>query len=294
MADRRSHHSGAVAAARRSAPRASFAFAGACPSPCPACRPRPRLAVVAACVWRRARAASTRAPKPRCARRSFASSARPSRTTSGSSGASLDGSRFERVRFVGRRIARAGAPVVDRLELDLQGVVVDRAAKALTAVADTPRRACSLKGADLAVPALQPWLAEPVRHASAARPNRHRRHAAHRRHRPGDRRRRRAAGPAGRRRRAAAPDDRSHSPRARRTPAAAAGHRRARDQSDLRRRRARPLPARLDAVEVGGDDTIRIAASGSRLPRQRLRLPALAGGGYSTATTIICTRSMPL
>ena len=28
-----------------------------------------------------------------------------------------------------------------------------------------------------------------------------------------------------------------------------------------------PLPARLDAVEVGADDTIRIAASGSRIPR---------------------------
>ena len=28
-----------------------------------------------------------------------------------------------------------------------------------------------------------------------------------------------------------------------------------------------PLPARLDAVEVGGDDTIRIAGSGSRLPQ---------------------------
>ena len=28
-----------------------------------------------------------------------------------------------------------------------------------------------------------------------------------------------------------------------------------------------PLPARLDAVEVGADDTIRIAASGSRFPQ---------------------------
>ena len=53
------------------------------------------------------------------------------------SGASLGGSRFERVRFVGHRIARADAPVLDRLELDLQGVVVDRAAKSLTAVAAT-------------------------------------------------------------------------------------------------------------------------------------------------------------
>jgi hypothetical protein len=66
------------------------------------------------------------------------------------SGASLDGSRFERVRFVGRRVARADAPVLDRLELDLQGVVVDRAAKSLTAVAAT-RVELQLKGADLAV-----------------------------------------------------------------------------------------------------------------------------------------------
>ena len=75
------------------------------------------------------------------------------------SGANLDGSRFERVRFVGRRIARADAPVLDRLELDLHGVVVDRAAKSLTAVAAT-RVELQLKGADLAV-FLRRWLTEP-------------------------------------------------------------------------------------------------------------------------------------
>ncbi|HSC62097.1 MAG TPA: hypothetical protein VLD35_00565, partial [Caldimonas sp.] len=75
------------------------------------------------------------------------------------SGASVDGSLFERVGFVGRRIARAGAPVLDRLELDLQGVVVDRAAKSLTAVA-AARVELQLKGADLAE-FLGRWLAEP-------------------------------------------------------------------------------------------------------------------------------------
>jgi len=75
------------------------------------------------------------------------------------SGASLDGSRFERVRFVGRRIARPDAPVLDRLELDLQDVVVDRAAKSLAAVAAT-RVALQLKGTDLAV-FLRRWLGEP-------------------------------------------------------------------------------------------------------------------------------------
>jgi hypothetical protein len=49
--------------------------------------------------------------------------------------------------------------VLDRLELDLQGVVVDRAAKSLTAVAAT-RVELQLKGADLAV-FLSRWLAEP-------------------------------------------------------------------------------------------------------------------------------------
>ena len=71
------------------------------------------------------------APKPRCATRCCVSSAPPSRMTFASR-ASVDGNRFEHVRFVGRRIARAHAPVLDRLELDLKGVVVDREAKALT------------------------------------------------------------------------------------------------------------------------------------------------------------------
>ena len=51
------------------------------------------------------------------------------------SGASLDATRFERVRFVGTRIARARTPVLDRLELELRGVAIDRGEKRLTALA---------------------------------------------------------------------------------------------------------------------------------------------------------------
>ncbi|MEO5845898.1 MAG: LmeA family phospholipid-binding protein [Caldimonas sp.] len=77
------------------------------------------------------------------------------------SGASLDGSRFERVRFVGRRTARANAPVIDRLELDLQGVVVDRSEKRLTAVAAT-RAELHLRGGDLAEYLRKSaWIADP-------------------------------------------------------------------------------------------------------------------------------------
>lgn len=75
-------------------------------------------------------------------------------------GASVDGTRFERVRFIGRRISRANTPVLDRLELDLQGVVVDRAAKSLAAVAAT-RVELQLRGTDLAM-FLGRWLGEPV------------------------------------------------------------------------------------------------------------------------------------
>ena len=76
-------------------------------------------------------------------------------------GASADGTRFEQVRFVGRRIARANAPVVDRLELDLHGVVVDRREKVLTAVGATHAE-LRLRGADLADYLRQSgWIADP-------------------------------------------------------------------------------------------------------------------------------------
>ena len=180
------------------------------------------------------------------------------------SGASVDGSRIEHVRFVGRRIARADAPVLDRLELDLHGVVVDRAAKSLTAVAAT-RVELQLKGADLAV-FLGRWLGEP--------------------------------------RVTLAPPDRiavAGTPRIGGIALGGAGGAELQgrligngtqlflmmDRIRLGRGEApalarvvverainpildvaeRPLPARLDAVEVGSDDTIRIAASGSRLPQ---------------------------
>jgi hypothetical protein len=51
------------------------------------------------------------------------------------SGASVDATRFERVRFVGTRIVRERAPVLDRLELELRGVAIDRQEKRLTALA---------------------------------------------------------------------------------------------------------------------------------------------------------------
>lgn len=77
-------------------------------------------------------------------------------------GASLDGSRFEHVRFVGRRIARANAPLLDRLELDLRGVVVDRAAKSLTAVASS-RAELRVRGDDLAAYLRRSeWIADPL------------------------------------------------------------------------------------------------------------------------------------
>ena len=76
------------------------------------------------------------------------------------SGASLDGTRFDRVHLVGTRIARPQAPVLDRLDLELTGVVVDRAEKKLSAVA-TSRAELQLRGADLA-DYLRRWLADPV------------------------------------------------------------------------------------------------------------------------------------
>jgi len=180
------------------------------------------------------------------------------------SGASLDGSRFERVRFVGRRIARPDAPVLDRLELDLQGVVVDRAAKSLTAVAAT-RVALQLKGTDLAV-FLRRWLGEPQ--ITLAPPDRI---AVVGTPRIGGI----ALGGAGgaelqgrligngtqlflmmdriRLGRGEAP-----------ALARVVVERAINPIFDVAEA---PLPARLDAVEVGADDTIRIAASGSRLPR---------------------------
>ncbi|MDQ6640668.1 MAG: DUF2993 domain-containing protein [Pseudomonadota bacterium] len=78
------------------------------------------------------------------------------------SGASLDGSRFEHVRFVGRRIARADTPVLDRLELELQGVVVDRQEKRLMAVAAS-RAELRLRGSDLAeFLRRRGWIADPA------------------------------------------------------------------------------------------------------------------------------------
>jgi hypothetical protein len=63
-------------------------------------------------------------------------------------GASIDASRFERVHVVGKRLARERAPVIDRVELELQGVVVDRAQKRLLALTDS-RGELHVRAADL-------------------------------------------------------------------------------------------------------------------------------------------------
>ena len=180
------------------------------------------------------------------------------------SGASLDGSRFERVRFVGRRVARADAPVLDRLELDLQGVVVDRAAKALTAVAAT-RVELQLKGADLAV-FLRRWLAEPQ--VTLAPPDRV---AVVGTPRIGGIALGGAGGAelqgrlVGTGAQLFLTIDRIRLGRGEAPPLARVVIERA--INPIFDVAEAPLPARLDAVEVGADDTIRIAASGSRLPQ---------------------------
>jgi len=181
-------------------------------------------------------------------------------------GASLDGSRFERVRFVGRRIARTSAPVVDRLELDLRGVVVDRREKALTAVEATHAE-LRLRGADLAEYLRQRgWIADPSvvfsapdRIAIAGTP--------------------RLAGIAlaigdgaefQGRVFASGSQLRLGVDRVRIGPSTAAPLLRAvieRAINPLLDVSAYPLPARIDAVDAG-DDGLRIVASGSRLPAQ--------------------------
>jgi len=180
------------------------------------------------------------------------------------SGANLDGSRFDRVRFVGRRIARADAPVLDRLELDLQGVVVDRAAKSLTAVATT-RVDLQLKGADLAV-FLSRWLGEPQ--VTLSPPDRI---AVVGTPRIGGIALGGAGGAELQGRLVSAGTqlfltiDRIRLGRGEAPSLARVIVERAInpifDVADA------PLPARLDAVEVGADDTIRITGSGSRLPQ---------------------------
>ena len=178
-------------------------------------------------------------------------------------GASLDGSRFERVRFAGRRIARPDAPVLDRLELDLQGVVVDRAAKSLTAVG-AARVELQLKGADLAA-YLRRWLAEPAvtleppdRIVVAGSP------------RIGSLSLGGAAGAELHGRLLGAGTqlflalDRIRLGRGEAPPLARAIVERA--INPIFDVAESPLPARVDAVAVGADDTIRITASGTRLP----------------------------
>ena len=77
-------------------------------------------------------------------------------------GASVDATRFERVAFVGRRIARENAPVLDRLELELHGVVIDRTEHRLVALADS-RGALFVRAADLTdFLRRSAWIDDPV------------------------------------------------------------------------------------------------------------------------------------
>lgn len=66
--------------------------------------------------------------------------------------ATVDGVRLsgsaERVQIVGRRVAREDAPVIDQLDVDLHGVVVDRSARTLTSV-DSARATARLLDLDL-------------------------------------------------------------------------------------------------------------------------------------------------
>ena len=64
-------------------------------------------------------------------------------------GASNDGTRFEQVQAIGVRVRRPNMPVFESIELRLSGVVVDAAAKRVTAVADA-RLTLRLKVDDVA------------------------------------------------------------------------------------------------------------------------------------------------
>ena len=82
-------------------------------------------------------------------------------------GASSDGSRFEQVQATGVRVRRPNMPVFERIELRLSGVVVDTAAKRVTAVGDA-RLSLRLKVDDVAAYlGSSEWIDRPAVRVSA-------------------------------------------------------------------------------------------------------------------------------
>lgn len=77
-------------------------------------------------------------------------------------GASSDGTRFEQVQATGVRVRRPNMPVFERIELRLSGVVVDAAAKRVTAVGDA-RLSLRLKVDDMvAYLGSSEWIDQPA------------------------------------------------------------------------------------------------------------------------------------
>lgn len=82
-------------------------------------------------------------------------------------GASSDGTRFEQVQATGVRVRRPNMPVFERIELRLSGVVVDAAAKRVTAVGDA-RLSLRLKVDDVAAYlGSSEWIDRPAVRVSA-------------------------------------------------------------------------------------------------------------------------------
>ena len=82
-------------------------------------------------------------------------------------GASRDGTRFDQVQATGVRVRRPNMPVFERIELRLSGVVVDAAAKRVTAV-DDARLSLRLKVDDVAAYlGASEWIDRPAVRVSA-------------------------------------------------------------------------------------------------------------------------------
>lgn len=75
-------------------------------------------------------------------------------------GVSDDASRFDRVRVVGLRVAREGAPGLDRLEADLGAVQIDRAGRRIVSIGSAAVTADLLDGDLAAHLAARGWIDE--------------------------------------------------------------------------------------------------------------------------------------